>query len=72
MVSLLHVPSAHYLWGRFRMRISQNPERTLFQVHEQRSLYHRELAVHQHGQEPVAELGEVLVFLFKQILAFKN
>jgi hypothetical protein len=32
-------------------------------------LRYRNLAVHQERQEPVAELGEVLVFLLKQVLA---
>ena len=33
---------------------------------------HRDLAVHQQGQEPVAELGEVLVFLLKHILSSED
>ena len=33
---------------------------------------HRDLAVHQQGKEPVAELGELLVFLLKHILAFED
>ena len=35
-------------------------------------LPYRHLAVHQHGQEPVAEMGELLVFLLQHILAFEN
>jgi len=32
-------------------------------IHRFTPLRHPDLAVHQHGQESVAELGEVLVFL---------
>lgn len=37
-------------------RASEHP------FHRQTTLRHHDLAVHQHGQQPVTELGEMLIF----------